>query len=368
MPERSAKRHSLRFPAPSDNVSMLSAAMSSLTSTTVCPTPGGLGGESPLMEVVERALCEGPVPFVPLLLYGSNNSGLREWLRGLLESAQGRKAWSSPLVLAGKEFARAVGLAVTTDSLAEFRERLRNHDLIVIEQLEPMAEDAPTSRELCGLIETREADGGALIITTPRLPTHLHGYPPSLSSRLIGGLSVPITSPPLRWRRETMRAALGDVWDQFDEQLRETWLETSVSTVDEWESLLSSLVQRVQDGLGLSADLMSPEPSSKDATETIDPILIAKTVAAATSLRLSDLKGSSRRRSTVLARSIAIYLIREWTGLSLEAIGQLFGHRDHTTVLHAYRKIAESRRIDPPTSHLIEVVCHELNLVPPPLS
>ena len=368
MPERSAKRHSRRFPAPSDNVSMLSSAMSSLTSTTVCPTPGGLGSESPLIEVVERALCEGSVPFVPLLLYGANNSGLREWLRGVLESPQVRKAWSSPLALGGKEFARAVGLAVTTDSLEEFRERLRNHDLIVIEQLEPMAEDAPTSRELCGLIETREAASGGLIITTPRLPTHLHGYPPSLSSRLIGGLSVPIMSPPLRWRREMMRAAVGDAWDQFDEPLRETWLETPVASVDEWESLLSSLAQRVQEGLGIAGDLMSPASSSEEASDTIDPILIARTVAAATSLRLSDLKGTSRRRSTVLARSIAIYLIREWTGLSLEAIGQLFGHRDHTTVLHAYRKIAESRRVDPPTSHLIEVVCHELNLVPPPLS
>jgi len=368
MPERPAKRRSHRSPDPPDTVSMLSLATSPPRSTPLSPTSGALGDESPLIGMAEQALLEGTVPFVPLLFYGSSQSGLREWLRWVLDSPIARQKWSTAITLSGKDFSRSVGLAVTTDSLNELRERWRNHNLIVIELVEPMMDESPTSRELGRLIAQREAEGMPFILTTSRLPTTANGFPPSLSSRMLGGLSIPILTPPTRWRRHTLEAALSREVDQIDPLLIQAWLETPCSTVEEWESFLASLELHRTEGGAISSTSVPRGSSATEPLENLDPVFIAKTVASQCSLRLSDLKGSSRRRSTVLARSIAIYLIRELNGLSLEAIGQLFGHRDHTTVLHAHRKIAMCRRVDPTVSKTIETVCRELNRVPPPLS
>ena len=189
--------------------------------------------------------------------------------------------------------------------------------------------------------------------------------PSSLSSRLLQGLSVSIGTPPRRLREARLKRRLQPWIAEIPAEVLEQWLVTPCATLAEWDQRLDQIVASLSEE---SFDIDSLGATSFEASNVpaeIDPKQLLRVVAKLSELRVADLKGTSRRRSMVLARSVAIYLLRHLTSLSLEAIGKLLGNRDHTTVLHAVRKITEGRATDFDTERLIDRVCRELNVDPP---
>ncbi|MCA9106563.1 MAG: hypothetical protein KDA83_14165 [Planctomycetales bacterium] len=345
------------------------------------PTPP-VGDESPLIEVAFQALAQADNTFSPFVIVGPNAAGLSEWI-SLAISERTRDSKSlDVLVVSGKDFARSVGLATTTDTLIDFRERIDRADVLILEMVEPVADDSATCRELSSLLDRAmsqvvgektqvpEAEGiptpaRCVVLTTLRLPNQTAGWPSSLSSRLLQGLSVSIGTPPRRLREARLKRRLQPWIAEIPAEVLEQWLVTPCATLAEWDQRLDQIVASLSEE---SFDIDSLGATSFEASNVpaeIDPKQLLRVVAKLSELRVADLKGTSRRRSMVLARSVAIYLLRHLTSLSLEAIGKLLGNRDHTTVLHAVRKITEGRATDFDTERLIDRVCRELNVDPP---
>lgn len=245
------------------------------------------------------------------------------------------------LLMPAVDFARGYAEAVDADDLDHYRRRLGAASVLVIDDVHMLTDKPAAQEELAARIERRTLEQRPTILTCRRLPTELRGIRPLLSSRMLPGLTVPLALPGPEARiwivQQLLQSAKlsvdADVVDLLcrglPAGLPARRLGAAVNHLRLWcrNAKLppdSRAVQATIDAVGTVA-----EPSMAD---------IAKAVARRFKLKTSDLKSSTRRQQVVRARALAMFLGRQLTDASLQQIGEFFGGRDHTTVLHACRK------------------------------
>lgn len=247
---------------------------------------------------------------------------------------------ASMLYLAAADFARSYANALGADDLEHFRNHIASADLLVIDDIHTIVDKIPAQEELAARIEARVRAGAATILTCRRLPSELRGIRPLLASRMLPGLTVPLALPGSDARREI-------VWrlcQQAELAIDTDWVDVLCRGLPEDFSAprLAAVVNHLrllaEHGHALEA------PAISTAIEAVcggsEPTIasIAKAVARRFKLKTSELKSSTRRQQVVRARSLAMYLGRQLTESSFQQIGEYFGGRDHSTVLHACRK------------------------------
>ena len=322
-------------------------------------------GESPLVDLAFQAICRVDTQYSPLVLVGDPETGLNQWVELARECMSPLKL-NSPtnlLIFRGREFNQAVSHAVTTKSLAEFRDRLSTHQLIVFEYPTNLQANHSAYVEMMELID-RSTDVDQLIIIIldlPQLDQSSKSDP--LQSRLSAGLQLQISEPPQRLKTTLLRERLKHWIPSAEPGLIDDILQQHVPLWSKWESY----VDRLQ------ADLVeygewptNPEALLLDDPATIDPKVLGHQVARHCQVKWSDIRGHSRRQTLVRARSIAVYLLRELTGQSFDAIGTLLGNRDHSTIIHAYRKIQTARCSDDDLDVSLQKICRSLGASLPP--
>jgi chromosomal replication initiator protein len=193
------------------------------------------------------------------------------------------------------------------------------------------------------------------VATSPTAPQEIAGLVPALQSRLAAGLCLPLAPP-----GADTRQAILERWTSLREfQLADSILkllaEGLEGTVPELLGAMLQLeVPAREEGRSVDARHVREYLSQRD--EAVRPKMrdIALLTARHFSLRLSDLRGTSRRRPVVVARDVAIFLCRQLTRETLSRIGDYFGGRDHTTVLHACRKTGEQIETDPAIQQAVD--------------
>jgi chromosomal replication initiator protein len=197
--------------------------------------------------------------------------------------------------------------------------------------------------ELLGRIDEKLDSGAWVVVTADRVPGQLTNLMPAIGSRLEAGLTLPLASPGLAVRRAFLRRAAA-----------RHGLPLEPHEIDELAQRLPATMRQltgaVQQAKLAQLTESSTEPSEVSRTSTPDaaavrplrPDEVFAVTARYFGISQAALKSASRMRSLVHARSVAMYLARELAGCTLQEIGQLLGGRDHTTVLHACRKIDKS--------------------------
>jgi len=310
-----------------------------------------VGPENRLIEVVCRSvLSPAADKYNPIFIHGPSGVGKSHLVRGLLE------AWKHefrrrPVYITAIDFVRDLADAIETQATTEFRHRFRAAPLLVIENLGELAERAAAQEELQSTMDAQLEAGHRVIVTAAAGPAELPGLRPSLRSRLGAGLVVPLVPPELQARREILSRMA---------ERREVAL-----TADALELLAAEARGVVPDLLGAVNQLemvgrLHRRPITADDVRQLlrqrgggqEPRVgdIAQLTARYFALKLADLRSPSRRQAVVKARGVAMYLARQLTRESLGAIGEYFGGRDHTTVLHGCRK-TESLLGDEPAIH-----------------
>ena len=341
-----------------------------LVETTSADTEGGeraaldhfvAGPENRLAEVAVRGVLHGDSPsYNPVVIYGPAGTGKSHLAWGIAEFRSRQLADQSAtdrrvVCVSARTFARELANAFEVHSVEEFRQKYRECDLLVLEDVGQLAGKAAAQEELVHTIDELIANDAQLVVTSAEHPTQLVRISPALRSRLIGGLTAQL-SPPSRAVRAIVLRRLA--------RLRRIELHTAAAAMLTKEisgtvpRLIDALLEMEKparlDGGVIDCDLAQAYLDNHAARRGPQIRQIAIQTARYFSLRLADLRGPSRQRNIVTARSVAMYLARTLNGANYQLIGQEFGGRDHTTVMHSYRKIKRMVKSDPAIQKAVE--------------
>jgi chromosomal replication initiator protein len=344
------------------------------------------GPENELAMAAAQAMARGEHHGLsPMVVHGPSGVGKSRLLAGLVAERLRRQPGSTVAHLDAETFAASYGEAANERASAdagngwsELRGRLREVDLLVLEDLEGLLR-APSARdELAHTLDALEAAGAAVAISARTAPGTWprREWPSRLISRLQAGLTVRIDPPGLTARRRYVlhhasRHGLTLPADAV-EQLATT--ADGYRTLDGWLARLA-LEGRLGPQPAGAGSSSSPRAKTRSLdTATVAAILneetilaesavsiesIARSVAARFGVRLALLRGPSRRASVVTARHLAMHLVRTLTGSSFAAIGNYFGDRDPATVRHACRAALERIAADPALATVANVITAE---------
>ena len=248
---------------------------------------------------------------------------------------------STVVYLPAIDFARKYSEAVSADDLPPLRSELDDAPVLVIDDLSLIGDKPAAQDELASRIEARTINQRPTILTCRRLPSEIRTMRPLLVSRCLPGLTIPIRPPGNRARRLLLRELAVFRSVELDEQL----LDMLAGGLD------PQLTVRSLDATLKEIELWCRMNDSPPTLATIKSVIdrvgragevslqrITATVAKRFRQKASDLRSSSRKQQIVRARSLAMLLARRLTSKSLHQIGDHFGGRDHSTVLHAIRK------------------------------
>jgi chromosomal replication initiator protein len=247
--------------------------------------------------------------------------------------------------VSSEEFTNDFINSIRDDKASAFQRRYRDLDILLVDDIQFLENKERTQEEFFHTFNTLYNANKQIVISSDRPPKQLTTLEDRLRSRFEWGLITDIQPPELETRIAILRKkAAQDKLNAPDDVLE--FIASKISTnIRELEGALirvtafASLNRQPVD-MGL-AEIVLRDLIPSDATPEITAATIMASTASYFSLTLDDLCGTSRSRVLVNARQIAMYLCRELTELSLPKIGQTFGGRDHTTVMHADRKIRQ---------------------------
>ncbi len=313
-----------------------------------------IGASNRFAHAAAVAVAEAPAKaYNPLFIYGESGLGKTHLLHAI--GAYAKELYGSVRVryVSSEEFTNDFINSIRDDKASVFQKRYRDLDILLVDDIQFLENKERTQEEFFHTFNTLYNANKQIVISSDRPPKQLTTLEDRLRSRFEWGLITDIQPPELETRIAILRKkAAGDKLNAPDEVLE--YIASKIdSNIRELEGALirvtafASLNRQIVD-LGL-AEIVLKDLIPREGGPEITAATIMQQTATYFSLSLEDICGTSRSRVLVNARQIAMYLCREMTELSLPKIGQTFGGRDHTTVMHADRKIrklmAERRSI-----------------------
>jgi len=330
-----------------------------------------LGPENILLQTVADELLAPEPAYNPIFVFGPAGVGKSHFLRGLVGTYVADHPHARTLLTDGTDFARSVEAAFDLDSTDEMREAHRSTELFALDDLQELASKPHAQEELLHTIDMLLQCDVRILLASRVAPGDLP-FMAGLSSRIHWGLTVPML--PLNPETAVLvvqRLAADmdlDLTPAAAAALSDRWGKKQPRLVPEFRGLLMQLRhQSTVSGGRLEASQIAGLLDAVHPPSTHSPRDIIKRTARHFGLKFDDLTGSSRRQTTVLARGTAVYLIRQLTSASFQQIGHLLGNRDHTTVLHAYRRI-EAQQTEPVVSAALAELSRQLGAACDPYS
>jgi chromosomal replication initiator protein len=312
----------------------------------------------PPADATEQTAAEA---FRLLVLHGPSGSGKTHLVRGLTRVWFDRRPDDVVVFFAGSEFAELFAAAVNEDRISPFRRRLRECDLLVIDDLSSLLNKPAAQLELQGTLDALERRGATIVVTLPTPPQRAESLSAAITARLSGGIDVGLAPPSTSTRRAILdRLTARYELNVADEALQALAADRARSVPEVCGLLLTLQHEAAVDGT--IVDLPFVRRFLERTNERASPALktIAERAARRFGLTLRDLKSDSRRRTVVAARDNAMLLARRLTSRSLQEIGEYFGNRDHTTVLHSCRKLEATLEHDSEARELFNGLDEEL--------
>ncbi|PID53779.1 MAG: chromosomal replication initiator protein DnaA [Micrococcales bacterium] len=305
-----------------------------------------VGASNRFATAASTAVAEAPAKaYNPLFIYGDSGLGKTHLLHAIGEYAHRLYPELSVRYVNSEEFTNEFINSIRDDKASVFQRRYRDIDVLLIDDIQFLQGKVQTQEEFFHTFNSLHNTNKQVVITSDVAPKWLSGFEERMRSRFESGLMVDVQPPDLETRIAILRKkAIGERLSAPDDVLE--YIAKRISTnIRELEGALI----RVTAFANLNrqpVDLSLTEMALKDViSDEDDQEITAATIIAITAeyfnLTLDDIVGTSRSRTLVTARQIAMYLCRELTPLSLPKIGAEFGGRDHTTVMHANKKVAE---------------------------
>jgi chromosomal replication initiator protein len=295
----------------------------------------------PVERVYERP---HSLPFV-LALFGPSGVGKTHLSQGLVRHWQVRRGPDSAEYVTAQDFRRLLNDSMSTNSVVAFRDRFRKRELIAIDELHRLPNDDYLLQELRGALDALEESGAMVVVTSTQPVTALPILSPDLRSRLASGLMLQLASPGMAARMRIVQQFSSALGRPFSDEVVRRLAAGLRGTANRLIGAIFELCAELQNNAEPAADPVNKLLAARDA-ERPTPREIVAVVARHYGVSQKLLKSDSRKARLVRARAVAIFLVRELCQVSYEQIGQVLGGRDHTTIMHNFRKIERERQHD----------------------
>jgi chromosomal replication initiator protein len=310
-----------------------------------------IGKSNELAYNAARTVAEGgPISFNPLFLHGTTGLGKTHLMHAIGWELRSRKPDAKVAYLSAEKFMVEFLAALRAKDTISFKQRLRSVDLLMIDDVQFIAGKDSTQEEFFHTMNEIISAGKRLVITADRSPQSLEGIQDRILSRLAWGLVADINPADYELRLNILHSKLArmgaaqvgaDVIDflarRITSNVRE--LEGALNRVVAYATLVGKPVD-----LDFTRQVLADVLRAHEKKITIDEI--QRRVAEYYSVKLSDMMSARRAREVARPRQVAMYLAKKLTPRSLPEIGRRFGGRDHTTVMHAVKRIDELRAAD----------------------
>ncbi|MEZ5117420.1 MAG: chromosomal replication initiator protein DnaA [Candidatus Nanopelagicales bacterium] len=305
-----------------------------------------IGSSNRFAHAAAVAVAEQPAKaYNPLFVYGESGLGKTHLLHAIGHYTRTLYQGTRVRYVSSEEFTNEFINSIRDDKAAAFQRRYRDVDVLLVDDIQFLSGKVQTQEEFFHTFNTLHNANKQIVVTSDLPPKQLQDFEDRMRSRFEWGLITDVQPPDLETRIAILRKKSAQERLVAPPEVLE-YIASKISTnIRELEGALirvtafASLNRQPVD-LGL-AEVVLKDLIPSDTGPEITAALIMSQSAAYFGVSVDDLCGSSRSRVLVTARQIAMYLCRELTDLSLPKIGQAFGGRDHTTVMHADRKIRQ---------------------------
>jgi chromosomal replication initiator protein len=324
-----------------------------------------IGSGNQFAMAAAQAVAERPSKaYNPLFLYGGVGMGKTHLMHAIGHDVKRRQPHASISYVSGEKFTNEMINSVRYDKMTSFRDRFRNVDVLLIDDIQFLAGKERTQEEFFHTFNALHESMKQIVIASDRPPKELADFEDRLRSRFEWGLIADIQPPDLETKVAILQKKAESEHTQLPTDVA-LFIASNVRTnVRELEGALVRLIAWC--GLhGVEITLAVTQQCLKQFIDTqvrkITIEAIQRAVAEQFGMRVAELKQKNNSRQIVVPRQIAMYLAKQMTEASLPEIGRQFGGKHHTTVMHSIAKIDEHRRADKDLNRTINKLMETLS-------
>tara|TARA_R110002124_G_scaffold129483_1_gene290971 strand:- start:265310 stop:266731 length:1422 start_codon:yes stop_codon:yes gene_type:complete len=319
-----------------------------------------VGKTNALAHAAARRVVEcDKVPFNPLYIYGGVGIGKTHLMHAIAHQIREQDPKKIVMYLSAEKFMYQFVRAIRGQDTMKFKEIFRSVDVLMMDDIQFIAGKESTQEEFFHTFNALVDYNKQIIISADKAPTEMTGIDERLRSRLAWGLVADIQQSSYELRLDILQSKRALLQANIPDSVLEFLALKVTSNIRELEGALNRIVAHADVSknpvtLESTQDILQDMLRSHDRRITIDEI--QRKVAEHYNIKLSDMHSARRARNVARPRQIAMYLAKQLTARSLPEIGRKFGGRDHTTVMHAVRKIEELMDGDASFAEDVEVV------------
>lgn len=327
-----------------------------------------VGSNNRIAQAASQAVAEEPgARFNPLFIYSGVGLGKTHLLHAI--GHQVRQAGYKAVYVSCEMFTNELVTAIRLGSTEQFRAKYRTSDVLLLDDVQFLAGKPTTQEELFHTFNALHATRRQVVLASDRPPKAISTLENRLRSRFEWGLIADIQAPNLEMRMAILQAKAAAQGVVVPDRVLERIATLVPSNVRELEGALTKVVAHAslsdtamtaEIAETVLADMMPPKAQ-------VEPAVVLALVAKAFGVSVADLTGSSRKKDTVQARQVAMYLLRVAMDMSFARVGELLGGKDHATAIYSVRKVSELMEEDEELQRQVGTLQEQL-LMPEPIS
>ncbi|MBO1265650.1 chromosomal replication initiator protein DnaA [Proteiniclasticum sp. SCR006] len=326
-----------------------------------------IGNSNRFAHAASVAVAESPAnAYNPLFLYGGVGLGKTHLMHAIGHHIQANNPSAKVVYVSSEKFTNELINSIRYDKNLDFRNKYRNVDVLLVDDIQFIAGKESTQEEFFHTFNELYEARKQIIISSDRPPNEIPTLEDRLRTRFAWGLQADIQAPDFETRIAILKKK-AEIEKYVVSSDVMVYIATKIkSNIRELEGALirvmaySSLTNNKNITVDLAAEALKDIISSSQ-TKAITIDLIQDVVANYYNLSIQELKSQRRTRNVSYPRQIAMYLSRKLTDMSLPKIGDEFGGRDHTTVIHAYEKISAALKTDDSLANAIKIITKKIN-------
>lgn len=325
-----------------------------------------VGPSNKLAYAASQAVAEHPAQnYNPLLIYGDSGLGKTHLIYAIANVIRRNDPRSKIAYVKGDDFTNELVDAIREGKTAEMREKYRQADLLLVDDIQFIAGKKQTQEEFFHTFNNLYESGRQIVLTSDRPPSEMTQLEDRLRTRFEWGLLVDVAPPDFETRLAIVKNKAALLGMELPDKISAYIAENVTANVRQLEGTINKILA-YKDLLGNDADEETVTRAMQDILKRSNeyiptPEAILEYISKYYSLEESVIRGQQRIRDAVQARQIAMYLIRSMTNLSLDDIGKVFDNRDHSTVLYSIQQVEKKMKKEPAFAETVKEIKTNIN-------